>query len=84
MNLLELVREYFPLASDQEARDILWSKTAFPFDDLSGLRDGLVAAKTLTEAGKTQCDLCSSEAVEGTCNCQQCADFIRSMTNAAH
>ena len=30
MKWVELVKEYFPDASDEEANDILWGKTGFP------------------------------------------------------
>jgi hypothetical protein len=73
INPAAIVREYFPNADDKEVHDILWSRTAFPFD-CTRLREQLASAKALADAGKVQCDFCESEAAPGESLCKGCAE----------
>ena len=74
MTPIELVKEYFPEATDDEADSILWSRTGFPSffrEDGSvedNLRKQLSKYKTLVESGVDVCEMCNSEDVkEGLC-----------------
>ncbi len=75
MKLLDIVLEVFPEYTKEEAVDALWSKTSFPFDNTK-VREQLLAAKALQDAGKEQCDFCSEEASPGTFTCPSCAKTL--------
>lgn len=56
---LDLVREYFPNASDDELDGILWEKTAFPLETREDeLRKQLAHFKRATELGRAVCSGC--------------------------
>ena len=40
---LDLVREYFPTATDEQADQILWEHTGFPMDRIEAIREQLEA-----------------------------------------
>lgn len=68
--ILDLVREYFPDASEDEADFILWERTAFPMNSVDGLRTQLAEFKQAVgrypNAGF--CDFCNNLAVtRGLC-----------------
>lgn len=77
---LILVREFFSSATDEEASDILWGRTAFPFD-CSSLREQLAAAKSHDDAGRRQCDFCMNAAADGDCLCAACSSALKSLKN---
>lgn len=58
---LDVAREYFPDASDDELNFILWEKTGFPcfFEDgLNSLREQLATYKRAFELGRDVCYGC--------------------------
>lgn len=46
MTWIELVKKYFPNASDEEADFILWEKTAFPMGGLKVVEEQLKALRS--------------------------------------
>jgi hypothetical protein len=72
----KIVREFFPNTTDEEASDILWSRTAFPFDT-SNLHKQLAAAKAHQDAGRVQCLFCDKEAMPNDSVCFGCAKTLR-------
>jgi hypothetical protein len=71
---MQLVREFFPDANNDEADFILWVRTAFPFNSEDGLREQLAELKTTWETypGARLCDFCSNLALVDSC-CMCCA-----------
>lgn len=61
---LEIVREYFPEASDEELSLILWERTGWPsfFKKGVGLRTQLRQYHQVLKTGKPVCELCNSVA----------------------
>ena len=81
MNALELVRKYFPDASDEFTEHVLWNRTGFPCFYPSGTTaeehfgKQIAEFKKLYDEGKTPCEFCSNEATEGIL-CGECAEAM--------
>ncbi|MEK6280290.1 MAG: hypothetical protein AABN95_08025 [Acidobacteriota bacterium] len=70
MTPIELVREMFPDATEDEADFILWERTAFPFNDIEGTRAQIMEFKQAIDKHPNArfCDFCSNLAlVKGCC-----------------
>lgn len=48
----ELIREYFPEASDDDCELILWEYTSYPFSSIDEIREELRIRKEALAAGK--------------------------------
>ena len=85
MNAIELAKEYFPEASEEELDHIIWSRTGFPSffrgeeSIEEQMRKQLSAYKKLVDAGKKVCYLCNSEATRnGLCHdCDEVLNRVR-------
>uniref|UniRef100_A0A6M3LMW2 Uncharacterized protein n=1 Tax=viral metagenome TaxID=1070528 RepID=A0A6M3LMW2_9ZZZZ len=81
MTGIELVKEYFPDATDEFADHVLWARTGFPCfypADIGieeYLRREVQAFKVLYDAKKDICELCNSEATVGLL-CHKCHEAI--------
>lgn len=80
MTLYDLVREYFPDASDDECGFILWNKTAFPFVEVDHLREQLSARWCAIEGGFELSDCCGRLFLPGVlddfCFCDPCKNWM--------
>ena len=81
----DLVREYFPKATDEEVEFILWEKTAFPFASEATLREQLALFRDRTQRLQERgpCPIChdaarnpSSKQIDAACTRFR-ADFPR-------
>lgn len=77
--LTEVAREFFPGVSDEEAVDILWQHTSFPFFKgrtgeviAEELRDCLRTTKATMDAGQRPCDFCGKAADKEKTLCVKC------------
>jgi hypothetical protein len=64
---LAIVNEIFPGLSDEDADDLLWSRTGWPVffkthQEASEIRDSLRRFKRTIDAGKVPCDDCDKVA----------------------
>lgn len=61
---LELVREFFPDISDDDAGDILWNRTGYPCfwegDPVTHFRKQIAEFKVNCDAGMNTCEFCSN------------------------
>lgn len=64
--VLDLVREFFPKSTDEEASELLWSRTGYPSffhgNPVKCIRKSLRAYKRLIQLGKKPCDFCDKPA----------------------
>jgi hypothetical protein len=59
----DVVRKVFPKATKEEVKDLLWSRTAYPFStDPKRLLSDLGTYKKTIDAGKEPCDFCNKPA----------------------
>lgn len=80
MTGIELVRQYFPDASDDFAGYILWNKTGFPSFYLGNnpveyFGQQIAQFKKLYDAGELICELCNSKVIINGL-CQDCYDVL--------
>lgn len=73
MNPIDLVQEYFDV-SDNEAHDILWNKTCFPFGDEDDIRKNLRHVKKMEYQYPfyAKCDMCGWPLYADEPFCDQC------------
>ena len=86
MNVLEVAREYFPDASDDELDHCIWTHTGFPGfwtgDPETCFREQLSKLKTVLDNNQIPCEMCTDPVENSsdkyTCNkCVQILDDMR-------
>jgi len=65
---IEIVKEFFPELSDDDALNLLLNRTGYPIffetnDHEKEMRQSLTKFKALLDAGETPCDTCNERAV---------------------
>jgi len=80
---IEIVKEFFPDLSDDEALNILLNRTGYPIffetdNHEKEIRESLGRFKAILDAGETPCDTCNKVAVivrKHNASCKPCFRF---------
>ncbi len=79
LSTADIVRAAIPSISDGDARDLLWSRTSFPFGEVT-TRDLYRAASRFARAARNGielCDNCNNKADEQRWLCVGCRAALR-------